>query len=127
MWYLDTSAFMKLLVLEDESEAMRRWLRENSPAWSSQLLLTEAMRSAERLGVDNGDVLGALETVSLMMPSAQTFFVAGQLKPSSLRTLDALHLASALELGSDLEGVVTYDERLASAALESEIPVHAPR
>jgi predicted nucleic acid-binding protein len=127
MWYLDASAFLKLLVLEDESEAMRHWIAEHAPAWSSQLLLTEAMRSAPRLDLDRGVVLQALETVSLMMPSAQTFFVAGQLGPASLRTLDALHLASALELGSDLDGLVTYDDRLATAARASEIEVLAPR
>jgi predicted nucleic acid-binding protein len=127
MWYLDTSAFLKLLVLEEESDAMRSWYSANAPAWSSQLLLTEALRSAARLELDRGTVLEALETVSLIMPSAQTYFAAGQLAPPTLRTLDALHLASALELGSDLDGLVTYDERLASAARESEILVHAPR
>jgi predicted nucleic acid-binding protein len=51
---------------------------------------------------------------------------AGSL-PSRLRSLDAIHLAAAQSLGSDLGAVVTYDQRMAQAATELGMPVEAPR
>jgi predicted nucleic acid-binding protein len=54
------------------------------------------------------------------------FEQAGRLEPPALRTPDALHLASALDLGDDLDGMVTYDERLAAAAQIHGVPVIAP-
>lgn len=126
VWYLDTSAFLKLVVAEPESGALRAWLAERSPAWSSQLLRTEALRAAARLGVDRDVVDEALDAVSLVLPTASTFLAAGMLGPPVLRSLDALHLAAALELGDDLEGLVTYDARMAEAAREMSISVAAP-
>ena len=126
MWYLDTSAFLKLVVIEEESEALRAWFLEHTPVWSSQLLLTEAMRSAGKLGIDSNLVLDALESVSLVLPSVETFFTAGELGPAALRSLDALHLATALEMGADLTGLVTYDERLAEASRGVGLAVVTP-
>lgn len=54
-------------------------------------------------------------------------YSAGQLDPATLRTLDALHVATALELGDDLAGLVTYDDRLGEAAESHGIAVVAPR
>jgi len=126
VWYLDTSAFLKLIVAEQESDATRAWLVDNGPAWSSQLLRTEALRAARRLGLDARSVHDAIETVSLVLPSVSTFLTAGSLEPSELRSLDALHLATALELGADLEGMVTYDVRMARAATAASVSVVAP-
>lgn len=126
MWYIDTSAFLKLLVAEVESPALRAWLAGHEPAWSSHLLRTEAMRAATRLGVDHLVLEQALATVSLMLPGSTTFSTAGKLAPHVLRSLDALHLASALELGSDLQGVLTYDARMSQGARELGIPVTSP-
>ena len=61
-----------------------------------------------------------------MLPSAATFFTAGRLQPWNLRSLDAIHLATAMEIGDDLEGIVVYDERLASASRAVSIAVVAP-
>lgn len=127
VWYLDTSAFLKLVVLEEESPALRAWYGAHDPAWSSQLLQTEARRAGARLGVPPEVVDAALDTVSLVAPSATTFRRAGDLPPARLRSLDALHLATALELGADLEGMVVYDERLAAAATAQAVAVVAPR
>lgn len=125
-WYLDTSAFLKLVVAETETAAMRGWFSAHGPVWSSQLLQTESQRAATRLGLAPELVDDALGAVSLVAPTAATCFVAGQLTPPELRSLDALHLAAALELGDDLEGVVTYDGRLAAAVRARSIPVAAP-
>jgi predicted nucleic acid-binding protein len=126
VWYLDASAFLKLVVHEPESEAMRAWAAAHPPAGSSHLLLTEALRAARRLEIDRGAVLDVLGGVTLIAPSASTFFVAGELAPAGLRSLDALHLAAALELGPDLSGLVTYDLRLADAAAVAGVTVVRP-
>nr|MDA8262743.1 VapC toxin family PIN domain ribonuclease [Actinomycetota bacterium] len=86
VWYLDTSAFLKLITTERESDAMREWFSSHDSVWSSQLLHTEALRAGSRLGIDADVIEDALETVSLVMPSATTFFVAGQLPSPSLRS-----------------------------------------
>jgi predicted nucleic acid-binding protein len=58
--------------------------------------------------------------------TAEVFDDAGRLEPEGFRSLDALHLAAAMQLGGDLEGVVAYDERLAAAAREIGITVVSP-
>lgn len=125
-WYLDTSAFLKLIVDEVSSSAMRDWYSANTQVWSSQLLCTEALRAAQRLQIDLRLVEEALDTVTLVLPSVATYASAGRLEPHGLRSLDALHLAAALELGSDLEGMVVYDQRLADAARDTSIEVVVP-
>lgn len=125
-WYLDTSAFLKLIVAEPQSAALRAWLGGRRAIWSSHLLRTEALRAAQRMDVDRQLVDDALEVVSLVLPAASTFLAAGSLRPPEVRSLDALHLASALELGQDLEGLITYDARLARAAAGASITVVAP-
>lgn len=126
LFYLDTSAFLKLVVSEPESVAMRAWTASSGPCWSSQLLRTEAMRAAGRLGIDPHVVNQALDVVSLVMPGPSTFLAAGRLQPPGLRTLDALHLAAALELGDDLGGLVTYDTRMIDGARAAGIPTVTP-
>ena len=67
-----------------------------------------------------------LESITVVTLVRSTFERAAELEPELLRSLDALHLAAALELGDDLEGIVTYDDRLAEAAHRYGIPVIAP-
>lgn len=125
-FYLDTSAFLKLLVTEAESPAMRAWFTPDRSCWSSQVLVTEALRAGQRLGLDLEGVNQALDAVSLVLPSATTFHRAGTLLPPALRSLDALHVASAMELGSDLEAVVAYDARLIESARAAGFAVVSP-
>ena len=127
VWYLDTSAFLKLLTAESESMAMRAWFVSHDWIWSSQLLRTEALRAGVRLGIAGDIIEDALEAVSMVLPSATTFLVAGRFLPPTLRTLDALHLATAMEIGDDLEGMVAYDDRLIEAARSASIKVLRPR
>ena len=125
-WYLDTSAFLKLLAEENDSAAMREWAVLHDSLWSSQLLRTEAVRAASHLGISDDDVETALESVSLILPSVATLYTAGHLAPHSLRSLDAIHLATALEMGDDLEGIVAYDERLITASRDASLVVVSP-
>ncbi|NNN19511.1 MAG: type II toxin-antitoxin system VapC family toxin [Acidimicrobiaceae bacterium] len=127
VWYLDTSAFLKLITLEDESQAMRSWFRSHNSIWSSHLLHAEALRAGARLGISSDIIEDALDTVSLVLPSSTTFFDAGRLPPTTLRAIDALHLAAAMEIGDDLEGIVAYDGRLIEAAHAASIEVFSPR
>jgi uncharacterized protein len=126
VWYLDTSAFLKLVVAEKESAALRAWMATGAECWSSQLLQTESLRAAHRLGIEVRIMAEALEAVSLVAPGPATFRAAGRLEPPELRTLDALHLASALELGDDLQAVVTYDARMIDGARAASLPVITP-
>ena len=126
MYYLDTSAFLKLVIDEPETAAMQEFAREHDELWSSQLLVTEALRSGARLGSPDEAVLSALEFVSLVLPSSVTFFSAGGAEPSDLRSLDAIHLATALEMEEDLTAMVTYDRRLHVACSRHGITALSP-
>ena len=126
IWYLDTSAFLKLVTVEDESSDLRSWVTTHDTLWSSQLLQTEVYRAAVRLVIEQHVIRDALEAVSLVLPSVTTFTTAGHLAPSALRSLDALHLATALEFGDDLEGLVTYDRRMIEGARSVAVTVLSP-
>lgn len=69
----------------------------------------------------------ALDSVTLVQGSSGVFEDAGRLDPAGLRSLDAIHLGAALDFGHDLEGLVTYDDPLADAAVSNGVTVLAPR
>jgi predicted nucleic acid-binding protein len=125
MLYLDTSAFLKLLVDEEHSSDLRAALAQDN-VWSSSLLDVEAHRAGRRLGLPANVVTDHLDAVTIFMPGERTFAAARDIGPETLRTLDALHLAAALELGADLDAVVTYDRRLAAGCIAAGCIVQAP-
>lgn len=106
---------------------MRAWYVADRDCWSSQLLVTEVLRAASRRTLDltAGDEL--LDRITLVLPSQATFRRAAELRPPQLRSLDALHLASALELGAELEAVVAYDTRVIDGAVHAGLAVVTPR
>ena len=116
--YLDSSAFVKVVVAEPESKALRGFLaRSAARRVSSALVRTEAMRAVRHLGPEVMAVTReALRRIDLIGVDDRILDVAGILEPGIMRTLDAIHLATALALGDDLEAIVTYDERMADAA-----------
>ncbi|TDC51071.1 PIN domain-containing protein [Jiangella ureilytica] len=125
---LDTSALVKLVVAEDGTEALHAWLQEEdrTPV-SSDLTRTELLRAVRRAAPDRVvQARAVLDSITLVQLSTATVEEAGRLGPELVRTLDALHLAAALELGHDLDTIVTYDERLADAANDNGVPVTAP-
>lgn len=131
VWYLDTSAFMKLVLREAESRELLAWIEERTHedrVISSDLLRIEARRTARRLDDDRllAEVLVRSETVDLVPITSGTLDDAGIVEPTSLRTLDAIHLVCAQSLIPDLRGIVTYDRRLADAAAAHGIPVVSP-
>ncbi len=123
--YLDTSAFLKLIVEEEHSAATRAAVRTGAP-WSSVLLEVEAHRAGRRLGIEAADVDRALEAVTIVALADETMALARKLGPDSLRTLDALHLATAIELGDDLSDIVTFDRRMAAGAAAAGMVVVGP-
>ncbi|HEY8718974.1 type II toxin-antitoxin system VapC family toxin [Pengzhenrongella sp.] len=127
-FYLDTSALVKLVVAEAETPALRAWLAaaERVPV-SCDLARTELLRAVRRAAPDRAvQARAVLDSITLLEVTTATFEAAGRLDPTVLRSLDAIHLAAAISLGDDLDGLVTYDERLAQAAQLNGIPVTSP-
>ncbi|MEJ2358390.1 MAG: type II toxin-antitoxin system VapC family toxin [Deinococcales bacterium] len=127
VWYLDSSAIVKLVVEERESRALMAWLEEAPVAVSCDLARVEVVRAVRPSGAAAVDrarrVLGALTMLRLDDPLLER---AGGLEPVTLRSLDAIHLAACLTLGADLAGLVTYDARQAEAATGLGLRVEAP-
>jgi predicted nucleic acid-binding protein len=127
-YYIDTSALVKLVVEEPESEALRSWLRTIAePVVSCDLLRTELLRAVRRVAPGlTAAARHVLESLTLVSVPTYVFESAARLDPVALRPLDAIHLSAALDLGDDLAAVVTYDERLADAARSTGIEVVTP-
>ena len=126
-WYLDTSALVKLVVAETETRALEKWLRPRAAVVSSDLARTELLRAVRRAHptsmVRAREVLDAMALLTL---STRVCERAALLDPAVLRSLEAIHIAAALQLGDELEGVVTYDDRLARGCAVHGIVVVAP-
>jgi uncharacterized protein len=127
--YLDTSAFVKLIRGERETPALEAFLRERSEATlvSSALLVVETRRAVLR--EDPGQLARAdllLTRIDQVGVSRSVLEAASRLPDPALRSLDAVHLATALQLGHDLDALVTYDGRLAAGAERQRLPVVTP-
>lgn len=130
MIYFDTSAFVKLVWQEPESSALWSYISERKDAEhiSSRLLVIEARRAALRAGggqLPRVDI--ALEGIGLVDVSGAVVESASRVPEPLLRSLDAIHLATALLLGQEVDAFVTYDERLATVAAATGIKVATPR
>lgn len=125
-WYLDTSACLKLLVEEPESEPLAAALDAEAPgAVACWLLETELRRAAHRLEIDQVLITDLLAGVDLYEVPGSLFREAGHLLPgTALRSLDSLHLAAAVRIGVD--AVATYDLRMAEGAHALGLDVRAP-
>jgi predicted nucleic acid-binding protein len=115
--YLDSSAIVKLAVAEPESAALRRHLLRRRPLVSSALARTEVLRAllpAGAAAVASGRAV--LAGIDLARLNDRVLAAAAILEPADLRTLDAIHLATAQRFGAELAHVVTYDDRMLAAA-----------
>lgn len=133
--YMDTSALAKLIVAEGESKALIEWLgvRQQTAAGgigalvTSDVARTELLRLTRRYAPDRMTrARDVLDTLTITAVTTDLFEAAARIEPIELRSLDALHLASALNLGDDLDVMVCYDRRLAEAARQQGIRVVAP-
>ncbi len=127
-FYVDTSALVKLVSAEPETQALQSWISQRDrDLVAGDLAQTELLRAARKLTPAHVQVAReVLDSVQLMRLGERVFEQAGLLDPPALRSLDAIHLATALDLGHDLEGIVTYDTRLAEAAVHNGVPVVSP-
>jgi predicted nucleic acid-binding protein len=126
--YLDASAIVKLVLHEPESTALRRHLRRTADAASSGLAWAEvprAVRRSEPTALQR--VQPVLDRLLAVAVTPDIIAQAARLDPSELRTLDAIHVVSAASLGSDLASLVTYDARMAAAAVARGLSVVSPR
>lgn len=127
--YLDASAFVKTVLSEPESGALRMFLGARPDRRvSSAMLRTEAVRAVRHLGPGAmSTVRQGLRTIDLVAIDDRILEAAGVLEPQILRTLDAIHLATALSIGDDLSEVVTYDARMLEAARLLGLPTASPQ
>jgi predicted nucleic acid-binding protein len=123
LFYADASALVKLVRDEPESDALRAFLTD-ADLVSSELVLAEVSRAIRRaaaldprlkLDILIGRASDTIDAIALLPLDRPLLLAAGALAEPALRALDAIHVASAVDLGP-LDGFVTYDERQAAAA-----------
>jgi predicted nucleic acid-binding protein len=127
--YLDSSALLKLVSTEPESVALNRWLADqpNLVHVSSSVIRAEVPRAIWR--ADPGalpDSYRVIRRVVEVELSDEVLSRAAGVRPQALRTIDAIHLASALTLRRELTAFVAYDKRLLAAAKDAGLPTASP-
>lgn len=128
MIYLDTSATLKLVLPEPETAALEEWIAQRAgiPRVSSRLLRIEMLRAVTRQAPHRTSrahvILSAIALLS-MDDAAPTAEVLGD---PLLRSLDAIHLATAYGIRTDLTAFICYDKRLSESAKAAGLPVACP-
>jgi uncharacterized protein len=129
MIYLDSAAVVKLVHAEPESPALRRWLDKRAETgWISSVLTEiESFRALARYAPEAVSRLPAvLDQIDLMDLDQRIRFLAQTVQPATVRSLDAIHLGTALQSHPGLSSFVTYDKRLLDAARATGLPVDSP-
>jgi predicted nucleic acid-binding protein len=127
--YLDSAAVVKLVHAEPESEALRDWLAERADiGWLSSVLLeVESFRALARHSPEAiARLHPVLDLIELVNLDPGIRILAQTITPATVRSLDAIHLATALRIRGQLTSFVTYDKRLADAATAAGLTVDAP-
>lgn len=123
--FLDASAIVKLVLHEPESQALIDFLDTRTGVEASELSIAEVGRAVRRF-VPDFDAIEALDGIVLHKVTPDVLRLAARLAPPGMRTLDAIHLASALTPASGDVQMVTYDARLAEAARTNGLRVVQP-
>lgn len=129
MIYLDSSTVVKLVHAEPESPALRAWLDERSETgWASSVLVEiETFHALARYAPEAVTRLHpVLDQIDLIEMSPRIRILAQTIRPVTVRSLDAIHLGSALSIRRSLRSFVTYDKRLLDAAIAAGLPADAP-
>jgi hypothetical protein len=129
MIYLDPAAVVKLAHAEPGSAALRGWLDERAEApWISSVLTEiESFRALARCAPEAVSRLPAvLDQIDLIDLDQRIRMLARTAMPATVRSLDAIHLGTALHVRSELTSFVTYDKRLLDAAQAAGMPVDSP-
>jgi predicted nucleic acid-binding protein len=127
--YLDSSAIVKLVMRESETPAMMRLLQDWPDRVSSVLASVEVTRAIRRATPDESKRRRASEVlkgINLISMDEAILSNAAVMPPEDLRSLDAIHIATALSIATDLAALVTYDERMISAATARHLKVWSP-
>jgi uncharacterized protein len=124
--YVDASALTKLVLDEPDSVAMRRWYVETDQVLCSRIGIVETRRAVGRQPHDGAHLDVIIRSVEVVEFDADIARQAAAIRPISLRTLDAIHLASAVRLGAVMDAFVTYDDQLADAARSAGLSVVRP-
>lgn len=126
MLYLDSSAIVKLVAREPETLPLVEAVRADPAVISSALAWAEVIRAVRRARGRLDRARQVLRGIALVPIDDAILRGAADLSPAGLRTLDAIHVATALTLAEDVTTLVTYDRRLAEAATDAGITVSAP-
>ena len=125
--YLDSSAIVKLVVREPETEALLAFLEPRQVRVTSALARVEVVRAVRRHGPTATTRAAAmLDALSQLALDDALLDSAAAIDANQLRSLDAIHLASAQQLEGELDVLVTYDERMLAAARALGLPVSLP-
>ena len=128
---MDASAIVKLVTDERESPALRQWLDTRTIVLTSRIATVEVPRALRRKGSRSRELaepaLGhAFRSMTILELDPRIAQAASELDPPILRSMDAVHLASALAARPELDAFVTYDLRLADAARAAGLEAVAP-
>jgi uncharacterized protein len=129
MIYLDSAAVVKLVHAEAESPALRAWLGERAETgWVSSVLVEiESFRALARYAPEAATRLHpVLDQIDLIGLSPRIRLLAQTVRPVTIRTLDAIHLGTALSIRRTLTSFATYDKRLLDAAIAAGLPADSP-
>jgi predicted nucleic acid-binding protein len=129
MIYLDSAAVVKLAHAEPESAALRSWLEERAETqWISSVLTEiESFRALARYAPEAASRLPAvLDQIDLLDLDQRIRMLAQTVTPVTVRSLNAIHLGTALRSRASLTSFVTYDKRLLDAAQAAGLPIDAP-
>ncbi len=133
MIYVDSSAIVKLVIKEAETAALQQWLGATPDPLVSSVLAKVEVRQVCRRVPDSAQAQAAdlaavqvLQSVNFVPLSTDIIESASTLNLPGLRSLDALHLATALAVRQDITVVLTYDDRLGRAAAASGFAIEAP-
>jgi uncharacterized protein len=129
MIYLDSAAIVKLVHAEPESSALRAWLNERAETgWVSSVLAEiESFRALARYAPEAVTRLHpVLDQVDMIGMSPLIRILAQTVRPVTVRSLDAIHLGTALSIRPALTSFVTYDKRLLDAAVAAGLPADSP-
>ena len=127
--YLDSSALVKLVAPEPQTAALLELIEPRPEVVSSALAQVEVLRAVRRSAAPRGTrdrALAVLSRVHLIAMDGPILEAAAALEPPDLRSLDAIHLATALALGPELDALVGYDSRLNAAAEAAGLRVLGP-
>ena len=126
--YLDSSALVKLVLREAETNALRDFLKDHPFRVSSRIAEVEVIRAVARAGPRAVPAAHALmRRIGLIELEPDILRAATRVRPPDLRTLDAIHVASVMSLADELDVVVAYDTRLTAALTAAGSQVVSPR